>query len=179
MSLNPVPSSEPRKNAGAGPIAEAEQEIRLAPMRPEDLEEILWVEKSSFRTPWTRQLFEEEFKHPDLSHFLVAHCQEHVVGYMGFWLVLDEAHITNLAVHPAFRRRKIGERLAQAVLELAVELGARRATLEVRAGNEAAQRLYAKFGFRLAAVRRGYYVDNQEDALVLWNDELPSSAGKS
>jgi ribosomal-protein-alanine N-acetyltransferase len=179
MSMNPVPAPETREDQGTGQPADTEAKIRLDPMRPEDLEEILWVEKSSFRTPWTRQLFEEEFKHPDLSHFLVAHCQEHVVGYMGFWLVLDEAHITNLAVHPAFRRRKIGERLAQAVLELAVELGARRATLEVRAGNEAAQRLYAKFGFRLAAVRRGYYVDNQEDALVLWNDDLTSYAGKS
>jgi [ribosomal protein S18]-alanine N-acetyltransferase len=172
MSMNPFPSPETHNNPGAGRMAEAEAEIQLAPMRREDLEEILWVEKSSFRTPWTRQLFEEEFRHPDLSHFLVAHCQEHVVGYMGFWLVLDEAHITNLAVHPGFRRRKVGDRLVRAILELAVSLGARRATLEVRAGNEAAQQLYAKYGFRLAAVRRGYYVDNQEDALVLWNDDL-------
>lgn len=179
MNTIPAPAPETREDPVAGQTANCEALIRLDPMRPEDLEEILWVEKSSFRTPWTRQLFEEEFRHPDLSHFLVAHCQEHVVGYMGFWLVLDEAHITNLAVHPAFRRRKVGERLVRAVLELAVKLGARRATLEVRAGNEAAQRLYAKFGFRLAAVRRGYYVDNQEDALILWNDDLAAYAPQS
>ncbi|MBN1594737.1 ribosomal protein S18-alanine N-acetyltransferase [candidate division FCPU426 bacterium] len=141
-------------------------------MRLEDLDEVLWVERSSFRDPWTRTLFEEEFKNPDLSHFMIARCEKHVVGYMGFWLIQEEAHITNLAVHPAFRRRKIGERLLFATLHLASSLGAARATLEVRASNEPAKRLYEKNGFQLVAVRRRYYVDNNEDALIMWCNEL-------
>ncbi|MCK5241959.1 ribosomal protein S18-alanine N-acetyltransferase [bacterium] len=146
--------------------------VTITPMHMGDLDEVLWVEQSSFRDPWTRALFEEEFKNPDLSHFLVARCDEHVVGYMGFWLIQDEAHITNLAVHPGFRRRKIGERLVRAILHMACSLDARRATLEVRAGNEPAKRLYEKHGFQLVAIRRKYYVDNNEDALVLWNQDI-------
>jgi len=148
------------------------QTIIITPMRMEDLDEVLWVEQSSFRDPWTRTLFEEEFKNPDLSHFLIARCEEHVVGYMGFWLIQEEAHITNLAVHPAFRRRKIGEQLLRAAMHMACSLGAERATLEVRASNEPAKQLYEKFGFQLVAVRRHYYLDNNEDALVMWNNDL-------
>jgi ribosomal-protein-alanine N-acetyltransferase len=148
--------------------------ISITPMQLEDLDEVLWVEQSSFRDPWTRTLFEEELKNPDLSHFLIARCDKHVVGYMGFWLVQEEAHITNLAVHPAFRRQKIGERLLQATMQMACSLGAQRATLEVRASNEAAKRLYEKHGFSMVAIRRKYYSDNNEDALVLWNNDLRS-----
>ncbi len=147
-------------------------QVTITPMRMEDLDEVLWVEQSSFRDPWTRTLFEEEFKNPELSHFLIARYEDHVVGYIGFWLIQQEAHITNLAVHPAFRRRKIGEILARATLHLACGMGALRATLEVRASNDPAQGLYGKLGFAMAAIRRRYYADNQEDALVLWNDNL-------
>lgn len=153
------------------PVA-GQQEILINPMRLEDLDEVLWVEQSSFRTPWTRPLFEEEFKNPELSHYLVARCQEHVVGYMGFWLIQNEAHITNLAVHPAFRRRKIAERLLRATMQLAITKGATRATLEVRASNEPAKQLYEKAGFKMVAIRRKYYTDNNEDAMVMWIEDL-------
>jgi [ribosomal protein S18]-alanine N-acetyltransferase len=146
--------------------------VTITPMHMEDLDEVLWVEQSSFRDPWTRTLFEEEFKNPELSHFLIARCDEHVVGYMGFWLILEEAHITNLAVHPGFRRHKIGERLLRATLHMACSLGAQRATLEVRVSNEPAKQLYEKHGFQLVAIRRKYYADNNEDALILWNNDL-------
>jgi len=153
------------------PVA-GQQDILINPMRLEDLDEVLWVEQSSFRTPWTRPLFEEEFKNPELSHYLVARCQEHVVGYMGFWLIQNEAHITNLAVHPAFRRRKIAERLLRATMRLAITKGATRATLEVRASNEPAKQLYEKAGFKMVAIRRKYYTDNNEDAMVMWIEDL-------
>jgi len=153
------------------PVA-GQQDILINPMRLEDLDEVLWVEQSSFRTPWTRPLFEEEFKNPELSHYLVARCQEHVVGYMGFWLIQNEAHITNLAVHPAFRRRKIAERLLRATMRLAITKGAPRATLEVRASNEPAKQLYEKAGFKMVAIRRKYYTDNNEDAMVMWIEDL-------
>jgi ribosomal-protein-alanine N-acetyltransferase len=144
----------------------------ITSMKLGDVDEMLWVEQSSFRDPWSRQLFEEELKNPELSHFLIARQQEHVVGYMGFWLIQDEAHITNLAVHPGFRRQKIGEHLLHASMRLAVSLGVRRATLEVRASNEAAKQLYEKNGFQLVALRRRYYADNNEDALIMWNNDL-------
>lgn len=149
-----------------------EPSIEITPVCPEDVDEIVWVEESSFSTPWTRAMFEEEVKNQELCHYLIARQQKHVVGYMGFWLVQDEAHITNLAVHPAFRRRQIAERLLLATMKWAKRLGAGRATLEVRASNQPAIRLYEKYGFKLIAIRRGYYNDNQEDALIMWADEL-------
>jgi [ribosomal protein S18]-alanine N-acetyltransferase len=149
----------------------SQETIEISPMRLEDLEEVLWVEQSSFRTPWTRGMFEDEFKNPEMAFYLCARCQTHIVGYMGFWLIQTEAHITNLAVHPAFRRRKIGERLLFALLRLAKRLGAQRATLEVRASNDAARSLYEKHGFQLIAIRRGYYNDTGEDALVMWRND--------
>ncbi len=141
-------------------------------MRPEDLDGVLWVEQSSFRTPWSRKLFEEEFRNPELSHYYIARCKEHVVGYMGFWLVQDEAHITNLAIHPGFRRQNYGDRLLCTTMSEALKLGAKRATLEVRASNKVAQKLYEKHGFKLAAIRKKYYSDNDEDALIMWHDDL-------
>jgi ribosomal-protein-alanine N-acetyltransferase len=146
--------------------------IDIREMNLGDLDGVLWVEQSSFRTPWTRTMFEDEFKNPDMAHYLIARCKDHVVGYMGFWLIQKEAHITNLAVHPAFRRRKIGERLLFATMRLAYRLGAERATLEVRASNDSAQKLYQKYGFQLVAMRKKYYNDNNEDAWIMWMNDL-------
>lgn len=146
--------------------------ITIARMLPTDVDEVLWVEQSSFRDPWSRQLFEEEFKNPELSQFFTAKLDEHIVGYMGFWLIVDEAHITNLAIHPAFRRQGLGDFLLKEILFRSKKMGAKRATLEVRAGNEVAKKLYQKNGFSLVAIRKKYYSDNQEDALVLWKNDF-------
>ncbi len=166
------PAVTPREESDRHGRALESETIAIAPMRREDLDEVLWVEEGSFRTPWTRRMFEDEFNNPETARYLIARCQEHVVGYMGFWLIGLEAHITNLAVHPAFRRRKIGERLLLALMRLARRLGAARATLEVRGSNEAARKLYEKHGFQVVAIRRGYYNDNHEDALVMWVNDL-------
>jgi ribosomal-protein-alanine N-acetyltransferase len=160
----------PDSAAAEGDLEKSDIEIRE--MRPEDLDGVLWVEQSSFRTPWTRTMFEDEFKNPDMAHYLIARCKDHVVGYMGFWKITKEAHITNLAVHPAFRRHKIGERLLFAAMRLARRLGIERATLEVRASNEPAKKLYEKYGFQLVALRKKYYNDNNEDAWIMWMNDL-------
>jgi ribosomal-protein-alanine N-acetyltransferase len=102
----------------------------------------------------------------------VARLDRRIVGYGGMWVVMDEAHITTLAVDPPFRRRKIAQRLLMALLEEAVILGAVRATLEVRETNLAAQNLYHKFGFRVTGVRKAYYTDNGENALVMWAEGI-------
>jgi ribosomal-protein-alanine N-acetyltransferase len=94
-----------------------------------------------------------------------------VAGFCAFWLVFDEIHINNVAVRPQFRGRGIGTTLMHHVLAEGRELGARRATLEVRASNEAARRLYERLGFYVAATRRNYYTNPVEDALILWRDE--------
>jgi ribosomal-protein-alanine N-acetyltransferase len=167
-------SPEAQSGQGTGSLNLESLPADIRPMRLEDLDGVLWVEQSSFRTPWTRTMFEDEFKNPEMAHYLVAQGGEHIVGYMGFWLIHKEAHITNLAVHPAFRRHKTGERLLFASMRLALRLGAERATLEVRASNEPAQKLYAKYGFQLVALRKKYYNDNNEDAWIMWMNNLKS-----
>lgn len=141
--------------------------IIIEDMRKEDIDEILEIEKASFPSPWTRKAFLTELKERDSSHFLVAKSEGRVVGYAGFWLVFDEAHITNLAVHSDYRRKKIGERLIRFLLKLAVSKGAKKATLEVRPSNIAAQNLYKKFGFEMEGIQKGYYSDTGEDALIM------------
>ncbi len=136
-------------------------------MREEDLDGILEIERISFPTPWTREMFEQELRNGGLPYFIVAKIGGRLIGYGGFWLVASEAHIGNVAVHPDFRRRKIGEKLMERVLEMASSKGARRATLEVRASNLAAQSLYRKFGFEEVAICSGYYQDTKEDAVVM------------
>lgn len=98
--------------------------------------------------------------------------QERIVGFAGMWLMLDEAHVTTIGVKPSLRGHGFGELLFAALLDIAIQVGARRATLEVRVSNVAAQSLYRKYGFREEGVRRRYYSDNNEDALIMWSDRL-------
>ncbi len=97
-----------------------------------------------------------------------------LAGYAGLWLMVDEAHITTIAVRPEFRRRGYGELLLVALAEVAIDINARWLTLEVRVSNEIAQSLYRKYGFKSAGVRQRYYSDNHEDALIMWTDEIQS-----
>jgi ribosomal-protein-alanine N-acetyltransferase len=140
-------------------------------MKAEDIPQIMEIERMCFVTPWHENSFYAELNHQPAC-YLVAHIGERVVGYGGMWVIMDEAHITTLAVHPAYRRQHIGERLLLGLLEVAIARRARRATLEVRASNSAAQRLYAKYGFSAVAIRKGYYADTGEDALVMWSPDM-------
>lgn len=157
--------------------------ITIKDMRKEDIDEILEIEKVSFPSPWTREAFLTELKERNSSCFLVAKNEGRIVGYAGFWLIIpacsflpeaggDEAHITNLAVHPEYRKKKIGEGLIRSLLKLAVSKGAKRATLEVRPSNIAAQNLYKKFGFKVGGIQKGYYSDTGGDALIMRNRNL-------
>jgi ribosomal-protein-alanine N-acetyltransferase len=121
----------------------------------------------SFSAPWTREMFDQELHHSDVSDSLVAQLEGRVAGYVLWWYVVDEVHIVNVAVHPSFRRRGVARRLLQAVFERAAARGMSIATLEVRVHNEAAIGLYDSLGFRQIAIRKGYYADNGEDALVM------------
>ncbi len=98
-----------------------------------------------------------------------------MIGYGGLWLMMDEAHVTSIAVHPALRGRGLGELLMLSLCQMAMDLNARWVTLEVRVSNNVARALYEKLGFRQAGVRQRYYTDNNEDAVVMWSDELRSA----
>jgi ribosomal-protein-alanine N-acetyltransferase len=140
---------------------------------PSQIDDILAVEEASFTSPWTREMYLAELKNTGVSYFYLASTESgQVIGFCSFWRVLDELHINNLAVLPEHRRAGIGTDLLLRVLADGAALGANRATLEVRRSNEAAQKLYEKFGFTVAGVRRLYYSSPPEDALVLWREGL-------
>jgi ribosomal-protein-alanine N-acetyltransferase len=139
----------------------------------EQIDAVLAVERASFTSPWTREMYEAELKNPGFSFFFLARCeQDGVVGFCSFWRVVDELHINNLAVMPDRRREGIGSALLAHVVREGRKLGATRATLEVRRSNEIARHLYERFGFAVAGVRRNYYNHPVEDALVLWRENL-------
>jgi ribosomal-protein-alanine N-acetyltransferase len=139
-----------------------------------DLEGVLEVEHESFTNPWTRDMYAWELQNKSVCHIYVVRADDcRVAGFCAFWLVLDEIHINNVAMRPAYRQQGIGTQLMRHVLTEAKALGARRATLEVRASNEGARRLYERLGFYVAGTRRNYYSNPVEDALILWRDDEP------
>ena len=144
---------------------------------PEDLDAVLAIEDASFTSPWTREMYLAELENVGVSFCYLARDESReALGFLSFWRVVDELHINNLAVAPAHRRRGIGSTLLRAVLTEGARLGARRATLEVRRSNEAARHLYERFRFAPAGVRRAYYTNPIEDALVLWCEDLAAVA---
>ncbi|MEA4846928.1 MAG: tRNA (adenosine(37)-N6)-threonylcarbamoyltransferase complex dimerization subunit type 1 TsaB [Clostridiaceae bacterium] len=149
---------------------EKKQKIELQNMSLEDIDQVYEIENLSFTTPWSRESFKSELLKNDLARYIVAKVDGKVAAYGGMWIVLDEAHITNIAVHPEYRGRKIGETLVKALLRTAKENKAADITLEVRASNDAARKLYKKLGFKDGGRRKGYYEDTGEDAIIMWNE---------
>lgn len=142
-----------------------------------DLEGVLHVESESFTNPWTRAMYAWELQNRNVCHIYVARTSTcRVAGFCAFWLVFDEIHINNVAVLPQFRGGGVGSAILRHVLEEAKTLGANRATLEVRASNEGARRLYERLGFHVAGRRPNYYSSPVEDALILWKDALRNTA---
>jgi ribosomal-protein-alanine N-acetyltransferase len=146
--------------------------VVIEDMTIDDIDAVQVVERESFPVPWPANAFRHELTQNKNAHYIVAKEGGRIVGYAGLWLSLDEAHITTFAVLPDYRRRRIGERMLVALFDKSAKLGAEWMTLEVRASNLAAQRLYEKYGFRPAGVRRRYYSDNNEDAIIMWTDRL-------
>ena len=147
-------------------------EIRIEPMTPGDVPLVLAIERRSFPTPWSERAFVSELRDNLYADYIVARHRGRLVGYAGMWCILDEAHVTTIAVDPEYRGRGVGNRLLTALEERALRYGCRRMTLEVRVSNHVAQRLYRRHGFRPCGLRRGYYVDNGEDAIIMWRDRL-------
>jgi [ribosomal protein S18]-alanine N-acetyltransferase len=155
-------------------VARPPVSVRVEAMRLDDLPAVQSIEQASFTTPWPAHAYRNELETNRLAQYLVVRADSDVVGYAGVWLMVDEAHVTTFAVHPAWRRRGIGERLLLAVIDVAVARGAREVTLEVRLSNLPARRLYEKYGFRPVGLRPNYYSDDREDALIMTTDLLDS-----
>lgn len=136
-----------------------------------DLPAVLEIDRLSFALPWPERSYRFELSENPAAHLMVAEMgrENHraIVGYVGYWLIVDEAHISTIAVDPGWRGQGIGELLLGHAMEAAQNLGADMATLEVRASNEAAINLYRKFGFQTVGRRAAYYRDNEEDALLM------------
>jgi|SRR3954469_14720934 [ribosomal protein S18]-alanine N-acetyltransferase len=137
-------------------------------MREEDIDQVLEVEQASFTTPWSREAFFNEIHNNKFAVYIVLEEDNKIIGYCGTWIVIDEAHVTNIAILPGYRGKKLGEALLTKLISTAREMGARSMTLEVRVTNHVAQSLYRKFGFQNGGIRKNYYSDNQEDALIMW-----------
>lgn len=151
----------------------AKTKIQLRPMTPADVDGVWEVERLSFRTPWSKEAFRHEAE-AEYAIYLVLATEQAIIGYAGAHLIFGEAHVTNVAIHPDWRGNGLGELLMKALETTAVAGGARRATLEVRVSNEAARSLYTKLGWvtEKGAVRKGYYTDTGEDAIIMWKDPL-------
>ena len=148
--------------------------MRIEPVTtPAQIDDVLAIEEAAFTSPWTRAMYLAELENHGVSFcYLAKNDEGRAVGFCSVWRVADELHINNLAVLPDFRRAGIGSALLQHVLGQGAQSGALRATLEVRQSNDAARMLYERFGFTIAGVRRAYYTNPVEDALILWKDGL-------
>nr|WP_249871593.1 ribosomal protein S18-alanine N-acetyltransferase [Oceanobacillus saliphilus] len=142
--------------------------VIIRKMELSDVNQVLEVERVSFATPWTTDIFYQELIDNKHAHYFVLELDGTVAGYIGIWIVLDDAQITNIAVMPDYRGHKLGEKLFGYTVQYALEMGVKRLSLEVRQSNIPAQKLYGKFGFVPGGIRKNYYTDNQEDAIVMW-----------
>lgn len=143
-------------------------DVIVREMTEEDIDEVLEIEKEAFTTPWTREAFVLELIKNQLARYVVAEIDEKIVGYGGLWLILDEGHITNIAVSSQYRGQGIGNLLVERLIEICEEKGISNMTLEVRKTNFVAQSLYKKYDFIDCGVRKGYYTDTKEDAVIMW-----------
>jgi ribosomal-protein-alanine N-acetyltransferase len=147
-------------------------EVRITPMRRRHLRGVLRIEQQVYPRPWTFGLFLGEISQRASRVYLVARVGSEVVGYAGMFRTVDDGHITTIAVDPAWQRRGIATRMLLALARAAVDRGCHNLTLEVRMSNSGAQALYQRFGFVPAGVRKGYYPETGEDALVMWSNDI-------
>lgn len=152
--------------------------VQFREMRLSDIARICEIERECFPAPWTAEAFRNELLYNQFAHYVVMLWRDVVIGYAGMWTIMDEAHVTNIALIARYRGRKLGDRLLREILARAAARGMKRITLEVRVSNHIAQRLYEKYGFRAEGVRPGYYTDNGEDALIMWADLPPTDQVK-
>ncbi len=146
--------------------------VHVVPMRRRNLKSVLRIEQQVYPRPWSHSLFASELALRSTRVYVVAKVGRDIVGYAGLMMSLTDGHVTTIAVDPAWHRHHIGTRLLLALARDAVGRGATALTLEVRLSNKAAQEMYRRFGFVPVGIRKGYYADTGEDALVMWAYEV-------
>jgi ribosomal-protein-alanine N-acetyltransferase len=149
-------------------------EIEVTRMRRRHLKGVMAIERQVYPRPWSPNLFLSEMSELRNRTYLVAKIGKDVVGYGGIMCYGEEAHVTTIAVDPEHHRKKIGTRLLYDLVQEAIRLGAQATSLEVRVSNWGAQRLYSQFGFRPVGIRKNYYQETGEDAVVMWADNIRS-----
>lgn len=140
--------------------------LKIRKMRVEDLERVLEIERASFPNPWSRNAFLYEIE-SNVSYPWVIEMDGKIVGYSVHWLILDEAHLSNIAIDPSVRRRGIGRFVLEKVIESVKKMGAKFLTLEVRVSNTSAISLYTKMNFKVVGIRKNYYANPVEDAFIM------------
>ena len=175
-----VRARDDRRPAGRNPVSAHQSPppaltVHVVPMRRRHLRSVLRIEAETHPRPWSLSLFMSEMALRTSRAYYVARVDGFVVGYAGLMMSADEGHITTIAVDPNWHRRKIGTRLLLVTAREAVRRGARALTLEVRMSNKGAQELYRAFGFRPAGVRKNYYAETNEDALVMWAEDVDTT----
>lgn len=146
--------------------------INLKAMNESHVDGILKISNLSFHMPWSRESIENEII-SNIAHYVIAEDENgKVIGYGGVWIVFDEGDVTNIAVHPDYRGQHIGSMILKEMINVCASNGVTTMTLEVRESNMAAQKLYTNFGFNAEAVRKKYYEDNDEDAILMWKRDV-------
>lgn len=141
--------------------------VTLNEMKAADLDDVLNVSSLSLKESWSKDSLEKELTNP-LAKYMVAEVDDKVVGFAGLWAICNEGHITNIAVHPNYRGNGIGSKLVESLINNSDSWYINSLTLEVRTSNKVAQNLYKKYGFQEEGIRKNYYQDNNEDAIIMW-----------
>jgi ribosomal-protein-alanine N-acetyltransferase len=147
-------------------------DIKVVPMTFDHIDDIMIVENLSFSIPWSKNAFVEEITKNSFAFYYAGVFGGKAVGYGGMWQVFDEGHITNIAVHPEFRKIGIASSILKHMIGESIKKGVKKMTLEVRSSNVSALRLYQKYGFINEGIRKSYYADNGEDAIIMWKYEM-------
>jgi len=151
----------------------ADRFLKIIPMQKDYLDEVLKVEEQAYgEHHWSKESFFNELNNQLAKYYCAFNEQGELVGYCGCWQIMEEAHITNVAVSPNFRRQNIGEALLISIIKSCYKEMVKYLTLEVRVSNAPAINLYEKYGFKSLGVRKGYYQDNNEDALIMWTENI-------
>ena len=147
--------------------------IKIQRMQKSDVDNVINIEEKAYgEHHWSKESFLNELSNDLARYYAAFDINGNLLGYAGCWQILEEVHITNIAVSPDFRRQKIGERLLRQIIDDCYKNKAKYITLEVRVSNNAAIKLYEKYGFKSLGTRKGYYQNNNEDALIMWTENI-------
>lgn len=143
-------------------------QIEIREMKLEDLDEIMRIERELFSSQWPRSIFRSELTENPYAYYYIMKFNKKIIGYAGIWLMREGAQVTNIAISPKYQGKSLGKKLFSFIFQKAINEGCESLSLEVRKSNEIAQNMYRQFGLVPAGIRKEYYTDNREDAIIMW-----------